>query len=157
MMVGLPEGEGTMVASDISTGLSGRPRVLGRTLASIGVGILVGALYDYAIAVAASAPVPGGFTTPPLTLALIAIVAALAVATAWRWPVVGLTAGIVVLGLVAFAVGGRIGWTPYGYDWWSPFNAVAFGAASGYPTIVGATMITSAALSLRRTHQPVGE
>ena len=45
--MGLPEGEGTMVASDISTGLSGRPRVLGRTLASIGVGILVEATDSY--------------------------------------------------------------------------------------------------------------
>lgn len=139
-----------MVASDVSTGVSGRPRALGPTLASIGVGVVVGVSADYAIAIAASARIPGEFSMHPLTLTMIAVVGAVAVATAWRWPVVGLTAGIVVLGLVAVAVSGRIGWTPYSYDWWSPFNAVAFGGASGYPTIIGGTMITTGALGLRR-------
>ena len=89
----------------------------------------------------------------PLTLAMLAIVGALAVAIGWYWPIVGLTAGIVIITVVAFAVTGRMGWSPSSSDWLSPFNAVAFGAASGYPTIVGAAMVTASALRLssRRT------
>ena len=64
----------------------------------------------------------------------------------WRWPVVGLTAGIVVLALVSFSLTG-LGWSPS--DWANPFNALAYGAWSAYPTMLGAVMITVSALRLR--------
>jgi hypothetical protein len=99
--------------------------------------------------VVATAQVPGNFTFSPLTLALIALVGALVVAIAWRWPVVGLTAGLVIVLVVAAVVAARIGWSSSGSDWLNPFNAVAFGAASGYPVLVGAVMASVSGLRLR--------
>ena len=138
-----------MVASDVPAETSGTRRAFARIVVSLGLGLVVGVLTYYVTAVAATAQIPGNFTINPLTLAMIAVVGALVVAIGWYWPVVGLTAGIVILAVVAFAVTGRMGWSSTSSDWLSPFNAVAFGAASGYPTIVGAVMVTASALRLR--------
>src|SRR4029453_2258322 len=105
---------------------------------SLLLGVLTGVVVYYVVAAVATAQVPGNFTVNPLTLALIALVGALVVAIAWRWPVVGLTAGVVIVLVVAAVVAARIGWSASGSDWLNPFNAVAFGAAGGYPGLVGA-------------------
>ncbi|MFC6356783.1 hypothetical protein [Luethyella okanaganae] len=138
-----------MVVSDSPAEL-GRARLSGSKIAvSLVLGVLTGVVVYYVIAVVATAQVPGNFTVNPLTLALIALVGALVVAIAWRWPVVGLTAGVVIVLVVAAVVAARIGWSASGSDWLNPFNAVAFGAASGYPVLVGAVMASVSALRLR--------
>jgi hypothetical protein len=138
-----------MVASD-SPAESGHARLSVSNIAvSLVLGVLTGVVVYYVIAVVATAQVPGPFTVHPLTLALIAIVGALVVAIAWRWPVVGLTAGVVIVLVVAAVVADRIGWSASGSDWLDPFNAVAFGAASGYPVLVGAVMASVSGLRLR--------
>lgn len=138
-----------MVVSDSPTE-SGHARLTGSKIAVSSIlGVVTGVIVYYAIAVIATAQVPGSFTVNPLTLALIAAVGALVVAISWRWPVVGLTAGLVIVVVVAAAVAARIGWSASGSDWLNPFNAVAFGAASGYPVLIGAVMITVSALRLR--------
>lgn len=130
----------------------GRARLSGSKMAvSLVLGVLTGIVVYYVIAVVATAQVPGPFTVNPLTLALVALVGALVVAIAWRWPVVGLTAGVVIVLLVAAVVAARIGWSGSGSGsvWLDPFNAVAFGAASGYPVLVGAVMASVSGLRLR--------
>ena len=137
----------TMVATNVPSEMTGTRRV--SPVVSLASGVLLGLLAYYVTAVVASAQIPGNFTISPLTLVMIAAVSALAVAGGWRWPVVGLTSGIIVLLVIAWAVGGRMAWSSSSSDWLSPFNAVAFGAASGYPTMVGAVLVTASALSLR--------
>lgn len=138
-----------MVVSD-SPAEPGRARLsVSRIAVSLVIGVITGIVVSYVIAVVATAQVPGNFTVNPVTLALIAIVGALAVAIAWRWPIVGLTAGVVIVLVVATVVAARIGWSAGGSHWLDPFNAVAFGAASGYPVLVGAVMTSVSALRLR--------
>lgn len=136
-----------MVKSDSELG---HARLSGSKIAvSLVLGALTGVVVYYVIAVVATAQIPGTFTVNPLTLALIALVGALVVAIAWRWPVVGLTAGVVIVLVVAAVVAARIGSSGSASDWLNPFNAVAFGAASGYPVLIGAVMASVSALRLR--------
>lgn len=135
-----------MVATDVPAQTSGTRPSVRRVVASLVLGVVVGLLAYYLIAVAANAPIPGNFVIHPLVLLMIAAVGALATVVGWRWPVVGLTAGVVIVALVAFALSG-LGWSRS--DWLNPFNALAFGAWSGYPTLLGAVMITLPALRLR--------
>ncbi|MDQ0894143.1 hypothetical protein [Agromyces ramosus] len=138
-----------MVVSDSRAELA-QARLSGSKIAvSLVLGVVTGVVVYYVIAVVATAQAPGNFTVNPLTLALIALVGALVVAIAWRWPVVGLTAGVVIVLVVAAVVAARIGSSGLGSDWLNPFNAVAFGAASGYPVLVGAVMASVSALRLR--------
>jgi hypothetical protein len=138
-----------MVISDSPAEL-GHARLSGSKIAvSLVLGVLTGVVVYYVIAVVATAQVPGNFTVNPLTLALFAVVGAVVVAIAWRWPVVGLTAGVVIVLVVAVVVAARIGGSGSSSDWLNPFNAVAFGAASGYPVLVGAVMASVSALRLR--------
>lgn len=134
-----------MVATGVPARTDARRRSVPRILASLVAGVVVGLLAYYLIVVAVTAPIPGDFVIHPLALLLTAVVGALAVVVGWRWPVVGLTAGIVMLVLVAFAL--RLGWSSA--DWLNPFNALAYGGWSGYPTLLGAVMITLSALTLR--------
>ncbi|TFD76578.1 hypothetical protein E3T53_13330 [Cryobacterium psychrophilum] len=128
--------------------MSGTGRAFLRIVVSLGIGLVVGALTYYVTAVVAALQISGNFTNNPLMLATVAIVGALAVAVGWRWPIVGLTAGIVIIAVVACAVTGRMGWSPSNGAL-NPYNAVAFGAMSVAPTIVGATMVAASALKLR--------
>ena len=138
-----------MVISDSPAEL-GHARLSGSKIAvSLVLGVLTGVVVYYVIAVVATAHVPGNFTVNPLTLALFAVVGAVVVAIAWRWPVVGLTAGVVIVLVVAVVVAARIGGSGSSSDWLNPFNVVAFGAASGYPVLVGAVMASVSALRLR--------
>lgn len=138
-----------MVVSDSPAELGHARLSVSKIAVSLVLGVLTGVVVYYVIAVVATAQVPGNFTVNPLTLVLIALVGALVVAIAWRWPVVGLTAGAVIVLVVAAVVAARIGWSASGSDWLNPFNAVAFGAASGYPALVGAVMASVSGLRLR--------
>lgn len=138
-----------MIASDANAEMTTRRVNIRRIVASAVLGLIVGMLAYYLIAIAATAQIPGDFRINPLALLLIAIVGGVAVTVGWKWPVAGLSAGILILLIVAFAVAGRIAWSPAQSEWLSPFNAVAFGAASGYPTMLGAVTVTVSALTLR--------
>ncbi|WP_241843028.1 hypothetical protein [Agromyces albus] len=138
-----------MVLSDSPAELGHARLSVSKIAVSLVFGVLTGVVVYYVIAVVATAQVAGPFTVNPLTLSLIAIVGALVVAIAWRWPVAGLTAGVVIVLVVAAVVAARIGWSGSGSDWLDPFNAVAFGAASGYPVLVGAVMASVSGLRLR--------
>jgi hypothetical protein len=117
-----------------------------RQVVALLLGVVVGLLAYYLIVVAVTAPIPGNYIIHPLALIMTAIVGSLAVVTGWRWSAIGLTAGVVILLLVAFALTG-LGWSRN--DWLNPFNAIAYGAWSAYPTLLGAVMITVSALRLR--------
>lgn len=80
-----------------------------------------------------------------ISLGLVAVAVAL---TGWRWPVLGLTAGLIILAMVAVAIASRVGWVSNGSPF-DPFNAIAFASVSAYPTLMGATAITVSALRLR--------
>lgn len=136
-----------MIATDARDQVSPtRARPL-RVVGSLVLGVVVGLLASYLLVVAVTAPIlPGAFVIHPVSLLLTAVIAALSIVVGWRWPVVGLTAGIVVLALVAFALTG-LGWSAS--DWANPFNAVAYGAWSAYPTMLGAVLVTVSALRLR--------
>lgn len=136
-----------MVESDVPAQMSGTRRTFPRIVVSLGLGFVVGILTYYFTAVAATV-IPLGWTIEPLTLAMIAIVGALAVAIGWRWPIVGVTAGLVVIAVVAWAVNGRMAWSPSNGAL-NPYNAVGFGAVNVAPTIVGAMMVTVSTLRLR--------
>jgi hypothetical protein len=137
-----------MVSSEVPAELSGTRSTFLRMVGSLGLGLAVGVLIYYVTAVAATAPFPGSPTINPLTLALSALVGAFAVAIGWHRPIVGLTAGMVITAVVAWAATGRIVYSPANASGMSPFNAVAFGAVSVAPIIVGATMLTVSALRL---------
>lgn len=115
-------------------------------VAHILVGIVAGMVLLYLVSVAANIPGGEGFTVAPVSLIAIAVVGGATVVMGWRWPTVGLVAGLVILLLVAFAVISRIGWISS--DWLNPFNAIGFGAASGYPILVGAVLIVLCAMVL---------
>ena len=136
-----------MIATDARDQVSPTRRRAFWLVGPLVLGAVVGLLASYLVVVAVTAPIlPGAFVIHPVSLLLTAVITGLAVAVGWRWPVVGLTAGIVVLVLVALALTG-LGWSPS--DWANPFNAVAYGARSAYPTMLGAVMITVSALRLR--------
>ncbi|UIN31933.1 hypothetical protein [Microbacterium binotii] len=83
-----------------------------------------------------------------MTLVSVAVVGVAVTVLAWRWPIVGLAAGSVVLALVAVVIWSRVAWVSTGSAL-DPFNAIAFTAVSAYPTLMGATAITVSALRLR--------
>jgi len=117
-------------------------------VAHVLVGVVTGMLLLYLVSIAANIPSAGGFTVPPVALVALALVGGAAVVVGWRWPTVGLVAGLVILALVTFAVATRIAWLSSGAEWLNPFNAIGFGAASGYPTLVGAVLVVLCALRL---------
>ena len=116
------------------------------------VGIVTGMLLLYLVSVAANIPGGGGFTVPPVALIALAVVGGATVVIGSRWPTVGLVAGLVILLLVVFAITSRIGWISS--DWLNPFNAIGFGAASGYPALVGAVLVVLCAIVLRSRPRP---
>ena len=120
-----------------------------RIALSLVLGILTGLVVNYALAAAVAVRVPVNYTLSPLALALIALVGAAAVVIAWRWPVGGLTAGLVILLLVVVGVAQRWGWLSAESAQLDPFNAVVFGTVNGSPVLVGAVMATASGLRLR--------
>lgn len=112
-------------------------------------GVATGVLVNYAIAVAPAVRVPPNYTISPLALALIAVIGAVAIAIAWRWPIVGLTAGLLIVAIVVVGIAARWGWSSAESAWLDPLNALAFGTATGYPVLIGAAMATASGLRLR--------
>lgn len=138
-----------MTASGVHPTSHGARRTVPAAAALAVLGALVGVVGSYVTAVVGSAQIGGGFTVHPLTLLLLAVVIAAAVVTGWRWRIVGIAAGVVMLALVAFAFIDQLAWSSAPGAWSNPANAIAYGAASGYPTLVGAAMLTSAVLHKR--------
>ncbi|WJY00878.1 hypothetical protein [Curtobacterium sp. 458] len=138
-----------MTASEAHSASHSDRRPMAAAVALAILGVLVGMIGSYVTAVVGSAPVPGGSGVNPLMLLLLAIVIAVAVVTGWRWRIVGIVAGIVMLAFVAFAFIDQLAWSSAPGAWSNPANAIAYGAASGYPTLVGAAMLTTAILHRR--------
>lgn len=120
-----------------------------RTVSRVVVGVIGGIVAYYATAVVATAPIVGNFTVHPLLLALLAVVAALALLIGWRWPTVGVTAGIVVFAIIVFALAQRLSWSDGTAQWLDPADTVGFGGASGCPAMVAAVLVTVSVLRLR--------
>ncbi len=118
-----------------------------RIVVGLLTGIATGVLALYATSVAANLAWGGGYSVHPLTLVSLAVVVLGAVLIGWRWPVVGLAAGLTVLVVVAVAVTSGLGWVSGGSAF-DPFNAVGFTAVSGYPTVVGTVMAIVSVLRL---------
>ncbi|MGN6426066.1 MAG: hypothetical protein ACTHMF_04535 [Leifsonia sp.] len=146
-----------MVTTDAPALASRRRHRVGHVLGAVMLGVVAGLGGSYLVALAATARLPGDFSVDPLVLVMLAGVAALGVAGGRRWPVAGLTAGILILVLVAFAVVCRLAWSSSDSAWLDPFNAIAFGAASGYPAMLGAVLATSSALGLQRRRAALRE
>lgn len=117
-------------------------------IASIALGVVFGLVAYYAIAAVSTAPSSGGFFINPLMLLLIGVVAAAAVLVADRWSVLGLTAGIVILAVVAYAVFQHVTWTTNDAGSLNPGALLGVGAATGYPMMLGAAMIAVSARKL---------
>ncbi|WP_144712702.1 hypothetical protein [Curtobacterium pusillum] len=117
-----------------------------RTTAALLVGFVTGLVFEFATFLVATLDVPGPFTTHPLVLLLLAVLAALAVGCGWRWPAVGATAGVVALLIVVFAVVQGVTWSTGTTRPFNPFDAVGFGAVSGYPAMIGAALVASSSL-----------
>lgn len=115
---------------------------------SLLAGVSIGVLLVYATSLAANLPVPSGYTVHPLTLFLLAVVAAGAVLVGWWRPVVGLVAGATVLLVVAWAVTSGIRWVSGPSTWIDPVSAVGFATVSGYPAMIGAALVTASAARL---------
>lgn len=96
----------------------------------------------YVAAVFGTAQVPGASTTSPLAVLGLAVVTAFSVAASWRWPSVGLVAGVVMLLVVLFTVLQGVSWTTAS-QWLNPFEAVGFGDVSEYPTKIAAAILTA--------------
>lgn len=112
------------------------------------LGVDAGVVVIYLVAVASTVRVPEDFTFSPLALALTALVGVGAVAIAWRWPVIGLTAGLVIVLVVVAMVTARFRWSSASSDWLDPMNSIPYAAVSAYPRLVGSVMVTVSVLQL---------
>lgn len=119
-----------------------------RVILSVLIGVLTGALIYYLTVLVVTTPIPGEYGVHPMMLALTAVVGALVVGVSWRWPVVGLTAGVVILAIAVIAIVGRLGWSSSSAPWLSPFDAVAVGALNGSPALIGGVAVALSALRL---------
>lgn len=118
-----------------------------RSAAQAAVGVAGGLVAYYVVVVIATAPLDGAFTTHPLVLVGLVVAAAGAVTAGSRWPIVGVAAGAVMLLVTVFAVTQRISWTTGTTQWLSPFDAIGYGAVSGYPAMTGAVLIAGAVIA----------
>ena len=120
-----------------------RGRVHRGRVAPLLLGLVAGALIYYAAAVAGAVLTVGGFGAGPLATIAISILAGLTVFVGWRWPIVGLTAGILILAFVLFAGLTGISSGPPASLWQDVPGVLGHGAASGYPSIVGVVLVCS--------------
>lgn len=107
------------------------------------LGLAAGALIYYAAAVAWAVLTVGGFGAGSLATIAISILAGLTVFVGWRWPIVGLTAGILILAFEMFAGLAGISSGPPASLWQDVLGVLGHGAASGYPSIVGVVLVCS--------------
>jgi hypothetical protein len=137
-----------MAISDLHPSTTDVRRPARHRIASVPLGVVFGLVAYYAIAAVSTAPSFGGFFINPLMLVLIGVVAAAAVLVADRWPTLGLTAGIVVLAIVAYAVSQHVTWTTNDAGSLNPGALLGVGAATGYPIMLGAAVIAASARKL---------
>lgn len=143
-----------MATSDSYERFNRKSGLAGRLSLSVGGGVVAGMAAYYLISVVATAPLTGWFTIHPLILLMVGLVSAASVVASWHWPVIGVVAGAVILGLVVFVVAQRISWTSDDIGALSPTAIFGFGAASGYPTMIGAVMVSASALRLVSRRAP---
>ncbi|WIB71893.1 MULTISPECIES: hypothetical protein [unclassified Curtobacterium] len=137
-----------MAISDLHPPTTEVRRPARHRIASVALGVVFGLVAYYAIAAVSTAPSSGGFFISPLMLVLIGVVAAAAVLVADQWPTLGLTAGIVILAIVAYAVFQHVTWTSNDAGSLNPGALLGVGAATGYPMMLGAAMIAASARKL---------
>lgn len=137
-----------MATSESHVGSNRKSASAGRLALSATGGFIVGIAAYYLISAVATAPLTGWSTVHPLILLMIGLLSAASVVTCWRWPVIGVIAGAVVVALVVFVVAQRISWTSNDIGALRPKEILGFGAASGYPTMIGAVMVSASALRL---------
>jgi len=144
-----------MATSDLHMQTSRAHAPAGRITLAVVAGVVVGLLAYYVISIVATAPLTGWFTVHPLILLMVGVVAAASVFVSWRVPVIGLVAGVVVLAIVAFVVVERVSWNSSDIGSLTPTGVLGYGAASGYPIMLGAVMVTGSIMQLltRRTNQ----
>lgn len=138
-----------MTASGVSVHAAEHRRPIARTVSLVLVGLVAGAVLYYVTAVGAALGMSSGFSANPMSFVLVAAAGVVAVVVGWRWRTVGITAGVVVLLVVAFAIVERLSWSSSAGDWASATNAVALGAVTGYPAMLGAVLVTISALHPR--------
>lgn len=139
-----------MTASGVSVHAADHRRPIARTVSLVLVGLVAGAVLYYVTAVGAALGMSSGFSAKPVSLVLVAAVGVVAVVVGWLWRTVGMVAGVVVLLVVMFAIVERLSWSSSAGDWASPTNAIALGAVSGYPAMLGAVLVTVSALRPRK-------
>lgn len=138
-----------MMSGSVSPTELGKARASGSKVGlSVVIGLATGAVMYYLVAVASTVRVPENFIFSPLALALTALVGAGAVVIAWRWPIVGLSAGILIILVVIAMAAMRVRWSSAPSDWLDPLNTIPYGAVTAYPVIVGAVMVMVAVLQL---------
>ncbi len=108
------------------------------------LGVAAGVLIYYATAVAWVVLTMGGFGSGPWARIAISIVAGLSVFVGWRWPIVGLTAGILIVAFVLFAGLTGISSGPPASLLQDVPGILGHGAASGYPSTLGVVLVCSA-------------
>lgn len=137
-----------MASTNIASGMHGVRKSVPRVAVRIVVGLVAGSLLFWVTAIVGTAQVPGPFTTNPGVLLILAVLAALAVVGGWRLPVIGMSAGAVMLVIVLFAMLQQVSWSSASQVL-NPFEAVGYGAVSAYPAMLAGAL--NAASSLRIT------
>lgn len=102
-----------------------------------------GVLIYYAASVAWAVMTVGGVGSGPLAMIAISALAGLSVFVGWRWSIVGLTAGILILAFVLFAGITGISSGPPTSPWLDVLGILGQGAASDYTSIVGVVLVCS--------------
>lgn len=118
------------------------------------LGLVVGVLIFYAASVASAFLTAGGIGTAYVATTAVAVLAGVTVFVGWRWPIVGLTAGILILACVLFAGITGISTGAPASPWLDLPGVLGHGAASGYPSIIGVVLVCSSII--RRLPIPRG-
>ncbi len=136
-----------MASTNIASGMHGVRKSVPRIAVRIVVGLVAGSLLFWATAIVGTAQVPGPFTTNPGVLLILAVLAALAVVGGWRLPVIGMSAGAVMLVIVLFAMLQQVSWSSASQVL-NPFEAVGYGAVSAYPAMLAGALIAASSLRI---------
>lgn len=136
-----------MASTNIASGMHGVRKSVRRIAVRIVVGLVAGSLLFWATAIVGTAQLPGPFTTNPGVLLTLAVLAALAVVGGWRLPVIGMSAGAVMLVIVLFAMLQQVSWSSASQVL-NPFEAVGYGAVSAYPAMLAGALIAASSLRI---------
>lgn len=136
-----------MASTNIASGMHGVRKSVPRIAVRIVVGLVAGSLLFWVTAIVGTVQVPGPFTTNPGVLLILAVLAALAVVGGWRLPVIGMSAGAVMLVIVLFAMLQQVSWSSASQVL-NPFEAVGYGAVSAYPAMLAGALIAASSLRI---------